>query len=151
MSLDAHWSARYSLTRRVVLTNPEAPSATAVNTTFLSYAVTDIIAELRNVGIEYSDTDPQIVACAVLGVTAWLLDHGPDPAGDFLQKWRDSSLERLRLATSQNRAVPAGTSELTIPRERPDGVSEIYPDFGRSHSVLDRLIPGVSGGVDFDA
>lgn len=150
MTLAANWTSRYSATRAIVLTNPEAPTAVAVNSTFLGFAATDVTAELLNVGLVYSDSDPQIVNCAVLGVTAWLLDHGPDPAGDFLQKWRDSALQRLRLATSQNRVLPQSTSELTIPSEKPDGVSEIHPDFGRT-GFFDRVIVGSAGtGLDTD-
>jgi hypothetical protein len=139
MTLLSNWQARYSSIRQVQLTRPDAPTSTTADTTFAGYGVTDITAELLNVGITYSDTNPQHVACAVAGVTAWCLDHGADPAGGAVQKWRDSELERLRLATSQNRAFPDSTSELTTSDEVEDGQT-VYPDFDRAHFRL--LIPG---------
>lgn len=117
MSLYTNVTARYSTQRLVSLTNPDDPTATALNTSHLQYACDDVEAMFAYNGITYDDTDSRHVAVGVEGVVAILTDRMGSTDGTPRTDRFKTSLTALRFATS-NDAILAGTAtyyQSTVP------------------------------------
>ena len=142
MSLSSNVQARYSTQRLRQLTNDGDQSATAIDTTVLGYACTDVEADfLVYAGLAYDDSTATHVSVAVEGVLAKLRMR-MDSAGSSAKEAHDSYVERLRslhLITGGDRVTPTTNSELYPSDENPDNVTTLRPAFDDDH--FDDLIP----------
>lgn len=130
MALADDVTARLSTTRLQQLTNPDDPTASAVDTTRLGLACTDAQAEFETVaGIAYDSTVARHTALGVRGAIIYLekfigLDGG---------EWREShdrwiaDMERLRNRTHNAWIAPQTSSNLEPSREPSDETTR--PDF----------------------
>ncbi len=104
MALTDDFTARYSSTRVINLTNPDTPGATANDTTRLAAAAADAQARFENIVKEtYDSTDTDHVAYAVRGVEIMLKiysTHPPQGVTGELERW-EKSLEALKMTRHQ--------------------------------------------------
>lgn len=132
MALIDEVQARYSMERLLELTNPDARTATTVNTTRLAYAVADAEAEFAStVGTAFDSSDAQHVALGCQGVLVYLMQYQGlvgDEYGKLRTDWKDQ-LQRLRKTSGANAwAAPQTTSNLNPTREDADQTPPFDPD-----------------------
>lgn len=136
MALTTQVTTRLSTTLLRALTNPDAPSASSVDSTRLAAAATDVEADFRIIaGISYDDSDARHVAVAVAGVVAKLKLAG-SASQDRAQKEEERFHKRLAdlaKVTSRSRLAPKSTSDLTPSSELPESGRDVRPDFDRTH------------------
>lgn len=126
--------ARIATQRLVQLTNPNSPSATAVDTTYLELAVTDTVADFETYAQErYDPAEPRHVAAGVKGVLATMrtwkgMDDDDEKA---LGKWHDS-LEAMAKTRSRARVIPASSRTATPSPEPSEGDGSKRPVFDRT-------------------
>jgi phage gp36-like protein len=109
MPLETHVQNRISAALLRELTNPDNPSANAVNMALLQRAVEDVQADFKiYAGIQYDDTDVRHIAmavqCVVWKLQIWLTRSA---LVDQLHERYVRALERFAQVTGRNRVIPA--------------------------------------------
>ena len=142
MPLTTHVTDRYSTQFVKNLTNPQDPTASAVDAARLLNAANDVEADFKiRVGVAYSDTTDTHISVAVQGVIAKLMLYAGQSlsgANDAHQQYMDR-LWQLAKVTGRNRILPKTTSELRTKSEKIGSINP-SPDFERRkfvHYVMD--------------
>ena len=142
MTLATEWSARLSLQRQVELTNPDLPSATAVDAARLAKADADATAEfLEATAVPVDLTNAAHVAAGVSGVTAYLYAYRGLPASGPGQAAREEWRHALARLT---RFLPKSSSLLT-PSDPDTSGGVVRPEFDPEN--LGGIMPNPPGGA----
>jgi hypothetical protein len=141
MTLADEVQARYSSEFLIALTNKDSRTATAIDTTVLGYACTDVQNDFQiHAQLVYDGTDGRHVAVAVEGVVARLEERLGAASEGTRQKIERyyKNLIALGKVTSRARITPATSSLLTPSEEVPTGTTR-PPNFDERH--FDRILP----------
>ncbi len=149
MTLSTEVQDRYGAQRLIELTNPQAGTATSLDSARLTKAADDVEADFRVYAqLVFDLTDARHVAIAVEGVESYLVRRLGTSSASFRKKLRDDwieSLEKLSKVTSRARIKPKSSSELTPSDENPTGQA-ITPDFDRRN--MEPFLPNNPSGAN---
>lgn len=140
MALSDEVIARYSSTRLKQMTNPGVQSPSAIDTTVLGLAATDVESDFTTyVGVAYDGTVARHVSVAVEGVIALLYLRGENAGSDAdkrFDRYRERLIE-LSKVEGRDRLKPKTREVLTV--TRPSTSVKTYAAF--NDDDFDQIVP----------
>ncbi len=148
-TLDVEVQNRYSAEKLIQLTNPDVPSASAIDTTRLLNAVADVIADFDIIAnTTFTPTDARHIAVGCEGVILKLQMRqlNVDPS-DLRKQWNDM-LEALGQSVGGRDKTQPTTDAVAVPSsEQAQTGQTVRPLFDRTR--FDRGYPQPPGASDF--